>query len=278
MSNNNSPWVAGDGWEIPGQTVTSYTQTLNAGVKTNDLTECDRSELTVKFYWIAPGTNNVTYTMIVGGVKTTVTATFVVQIPTGWFKGQASTIGVNFGPSGKDTGSNVPTLNFGTAADPGMSFGGSVTTTDTEAGRVEALQVLTYLDMNYNDGLPLVNTGSSFVLDDTKHIFENGAVKYVIPLNDQVFTVRACDSTSVYWHDSPGWQPNDGWHTINDTDLFATTLMYRPDGLKSIYVSLQTVIWGFSATAKEESGRWRIVSSHVDPPKIYYNSDLPRME
>ncbi len=249
--------VSSRSWTLPGTLVKSYSQ-AEATAGTAALSNADLSGGTVGYYWIAGGTENVSYTATFGVVSLSASTTFNVQRPAAMLLCLTTTNSpaVNCDDPGFNGGLE---LHFGSRASPGISWTGTVTTPLCGSGSIACTQLINeYRHQTLAAGgkTQTVSSSGAYVLDNKLGIQYDGSA-----------AIGDSDTQASSKSDTPGSRLA-GTIQKSASDSFQLYLMYHPSGADSIRVTLREVDWNWSGKCTL-NGTWSMDApgnASVDPP------------
>jgi hypothetical protein len=242
-------------WVIPNDAIKNYQQSKeSATVSTLDPSDLDNP--TLSFYWYK-GTSSASPSLSVrvGNYSRQVSADYEVLRPTLATVGFKGTYTMHNPPVNLQNGGG-PTKNGlylggvrGDVASPGITWTASLTTSANVAGTLAVTQLInTYrYSINALNAVETTTSSGAYVADDP------------VPYQNEAVAVAAASTatySSVKWQDTPGTPmvqrangaPNILWTEAHDA--FKAYLMFKPDGIDSIYVSIAVLQWGWGGTAQ----------------------------
>jgi hypothetical protein len=266
----------GNTWVIPGAgpnnfAVAGYNSENIAGAAVAPLQNTAGTDA-ISYYWIAPSLAGkpytVTYSFSAFGNQYEASANFVVTVPQATMTGTMNpTVGVVNAP-----GSIVPTFMLGKLpkiGQPGITITAKATTDQFQAGQLRVVQQInrdTRLTPQANGPTQVLSTGGA-VLDNPVRLTPTPQGNVIRPTGPTVvgFDMHASNmppnalinSTGVGANsqvtctavDSPGALATVAYLLTSANEAFTDSFMYKPDGTNSIWVTLQIMIWDWSAVA-----------------------------
>jgi hypothetical protein len=254
-------------WTIDGATYSDWTFQDGANghaspvllAKNNQATQMGTNDRRVQFFWVKPGTHDVTLTVVVGGQTLKKEATFNVVSPVATLTGSPTNpannpIQIQANLNKDASGQFIQEFSYGAGGAPGIGFNASAAANNLEGGTIELLQVTsgTYV-LTPNGGAPTPHSTNGYIVDDDKNF--KAAYSGQTPIAKNNFaTLSSNDSPDV---------PTDPYSKITVTQLFNMYLMYQPDGGK--WVPLAVFAWYWAGTATKTAGNWGIANP-ASPP------------
>jgi hypothetical protein len=252
--------VASQQWSLPtGNAVGGYTPTPNS-YATGSVVALPTDLTTTSygpFYWISPGTYNITYqyTLTNGMVSPVSTATFEVVGPT---KVKLYTCGGFVPPAGCKKNAPLgevviipgPALAFG---DPPTNIGISFTAKATEPAGYQSSDNFEWVQLITNDEVTFTPT-SGKVQICTPDIVPAGST---FPALDTAYP-QGLDENPT--EDSPSIGLPSGYKQVSRTFSATMYLMWNSGLADSIPVPLGSVQWKFSAAAEFLNNTWTFKS------------------
>jgi hypothetical protein len=263
--------AAGQPWSIEGTTVGGFVVSPSPDdPETGQTTKADFTQISTAFYWVAPGTYQVTLLHTINNSQSaSVQATFNVAGPTSPYVstqlGQVMLLGT--------------TLSFGNpdTVDAGIVFTPSANLSSTSGGMFQWVQLLD------NDFATITDTsGFQLVCTDVS----GGELDNSYPYHLDPPLAGTVGVTS----DSPE-QPLPSAPYISENYTFMATmyLMWNPMLPSSIPVPLGMIKWQFEATAQEDTATkiwaasgfgttsgFQAATSYPEWTSVYLNSTLER--
>ncbi len=261
-------------WTVSGQTVASYVQNTTSTTLTTlsaDNTCWDQ----VQFYWIAGGNETATCDFDVGAVHYHETANFVVAVPGSNFTAATTSNQSNDDPAGPvgvgpDEINPYDTLHYGTGGPGhfGISWTASATADAAEGGSIQVVRLVDSTEWFTPGGAfprtTVVGTFGNYVLDAYP---APGAYEIQQPPRDLttgqlepgtgVLPVGANQTATLTSIDNP-FMSLAGNTAVGGTARYVTYLMYKPDTPNSIWVTLQTITWGWGGSATLGPNGWSL--------------------
>ncbi len=222
-------------WTIPGTTVKSYTQSVNAGTKT-DLAPADLQALTIDFFWIDDGSQNVTVTATVAGVALNANVTFTIQRPTvDHFTATTSSVNLcvgNYFRPGTWMAAFQPGAGGGTV---GCQWDAQATAPAIGVGQIALTQRIQPNRTNTNNGGVVRRKVAGFVLDEALGIQYSGP--------QAIANSNSAALNGANYNDSPARElvAADQSSTVNES--FELYFMYKSNEADSIWVTLSMLTW-----------------------------------
>ncbi len=238
-------------WDITnGTAVKDYKQTPNRGYIV-DFSNQDYNKKKFVFYWIAGSNQNsqVELTLSFGPFGVKEDAWFNVLRPMATLTETPTSDRPEVDVSNPGFPGSGLELHFGSFNSPGMTWNGSVTTTNCTGGEIQLVQLINTDSRSTEDGTDFrwkITTDGAYVLDPNKN---TGAVEYgKKPIDDNA-------TVSFQSDDTPG-AALFGYNYYYCSDQFEDYLMYRPTG--GIWVTLKVSYWSWDGTAvmNLETGHW----------------------
>jgi hypothetical protein len=226
--------VSSRSWTVQGSPVNNYAVSNSSGAVTAFASSGTTAQA---FYWIAAGTNTVTYAATLSNSATvSATATFTVTSPS-LLSYTSATSGVSCCSSG---------LGFG------ISWTIEINTGTNEAGTVGFLQLVT------PDHVATLNNSSTQTLSSSSPVLDNPPGAIIV--SAQTSWPASQDGT-LSSSDGPQSTLVSSDVHLSVSDAFKTYVAYMPGGTNSIWVVLGALTWNYSAAAsKDGSGTWTLDS------------------
>jgi hypothetical protein len=291
-------------WVIPGTggnlpyAIENYTQSRSGGIVTA-FGARDRllQKTSVQYYWTQGTANLQTYAVTCdvalnpGATPVPVTAAFTVLTPALTLSARTTTL-----PNPIDVRPfNGPTkqLQFGTdngaPTEHGITWtvrGLSVAGNATETGSVQIVDLLNSYNLRTmkNGTKTVAASNGRYLLDDYNPDPANlppGAAINHVPVGGVVMSAgpSAADTSAANTlYDSPyvTLPPRGPIMNVAASDQFTAYLMYRPAGANSIWVTVQTMVWNWSGSAKYSWG-WGLApgATYLRQPAPVNSPTLP---
>lgn len=217
-------------WTIPGETVKTYTQSVDAGTKTV-LAAGDKQQDHLTFYWISGGPKLVQVSATVGGRNLLASVSFNVLAPTNPSctskTGDVAVGNPGFPGAGLE-------LHYGTNITSGIEWTCKAKAPAGGAGEIAATQLVNSERTRTPNagGKKTLSTGGDWHLDTT------------VPYEPAVPILAGASATWTA-NDTPGALLTSGYEKRTLSDRFRLYFMYKPDGIDSIWVTLQRLDWNW---------------------------------
>ncbi len=223
-------------WTIPGTIVKNYTQSPTTGTKT-DVAAADLQSLSIDFFWIDDGSQNVSVTATVMGVALNPNVTFEVQRPTvNHFTATTSSVNVCLPHTYIRPGTWLAAYDPHPGGTPGCQWDAQVTAPPLGAGQVGFTQrIQPHRVVQDNDGTTGTLSSPSMVLDAGNGKQYNGAKPV---LNSNSVTMNGLN-----YADSPAAELTNLRQSSSGADSFELYLMYQSSEADSIWVTLSMLTW-----------------------------------
>jgi hypothetical protein len=224
-------------WDIPGETVKSYSQSQQTG-SALPLTPSDKLTDSLSYYWIdgsfAGDSQEVEYSVIVEGNLFDATTTFVVFRPTSELSSTIANNPVNVGSVVNDQGEPKMALRFRNDTQPGICWNGTVTTPPNGIGQIAFTQLAEHHEIAIrDDNTTFANTSEGAFWVDNKL-----GIQY-----DGTDLIEGSDTAPISRSDSPCAYLAPSWTNVTVSMHFKLYLMYKSDEAGSIWVTLKELTW-----------------------------------
>lgn len=223
-------------WTIPGIIVKDYTQSPTTGTKTG-VAPADLQALSIDFFWIDDGVQDVSVTATVTGMALNPHVTFNVQRPTVNHL-TATTSSVNVCPPHTyiKPGTYLAAYDPRPGGIPGCQWDAQVTAPSIGVGQVGFTQRIQPLRVvKENDNVTGTLSSPSMVLDGSLGIRYDGS--------QAVANSGSVTLNGLNYADSPANELTAQSQSSSASDSFELYLMYRSDEPDSIWVSLSMLTW-----------------------------------
>ena len=229
-------------WTVPGNRIRNYTQSQDLDDSKGVVETLDAADLKadhVEYYWIDGGTNlNVNLSIVINGIHFSADTYFNVLRPTATMESRTTRNEhpidiINNNYMGLGTPDATDTNGITWTAYVESPIGGSIAFTQL----VNSDCIFTY------------PTGRSLELSTRGEFMLDTNTQYA----NEYLPIAANTGAILISTDSPGGPVGSGNH-VSNTGYFETFLMYKPDGLDSIWVTLRQLHWWWSGDASPLSG------------------------
>jgi len=217
-------------WTIPGETVKTYTQSVAAGTKTV-LAVGDKQQNNLTFYWISGGLKVVQVSATVGGRNLLTLVSFNVFAPAN-VTCTSETGDVAVGNPGFPDADLE--LHYGTNITSGIEWTCKAKAREGGSGQIAATQ------LTNKNHTRTTNAGENQTLGTEGDWQLDNTVPY-----DSAVPILAGASATWTSDDSPGTPLTDGLSKKGADQKFRLYFMYKPDGIDSIWVTLQRLDWNW---------------------------------
>jgi hypothetical protein len=289
--------VANEKWEIPAaripangqpRAIAAYPEPSTTKAKATTLPEAPKGP-GVQYYYVGAGPDTVTFSLTVGGLRYTNTATLNAVVPTSTFSGITTknngaggappgpvSVSNNLDRNGNPVGTGIMMFGGNGAGSFGITLNGSVTAPNVQEGQVQAGAGRVQLVQLVSGTTQLLKPIGSVTQSSLTPVLDiaPGATAVNMPFLDPAtgsltsaapLSVATGATVSFATVDLPALTLNAATYWSEHADATYTTyLMYQPGGANSIWVTLRTVSWGpWSGTATARGKTWSLKAGSV---------------